>query len=230
MASRRYFLKQCSIVGLALASMLAREPLLGSSAPSSGLHHPPRAKRVIQLFMAGAASHLDMFDFKPELVKRHGEKSDFGEHVEAFQNGLGLMKSPFEFKRHGACGKLMSEIVEPLGEVVDDISFIHNVVGKTGVHSQATYLQATGFQFPGFPGAGSWVSYGLGSENEDLPSFVVLPDHRGLLPTGPRTGARPFCPPTPRHDHLSPAGNPIEDLTPGRLRYGREPWGGNRSG
>ena len=146
-ATRRDFLKQGSIGGLALASMLAREPLQGAVVPSSDLHHPPRAKRVIQLFMAGAASHIDMFDHKPELIKRHGEKSDFGEHVEAFQNGLGpWMKSPFEFKRHGNCGKLMSEIVEPLGEVVDDLSFIHNMVGKTGVHSQATYLQYR-FQF-----------------------------------------------------------------------------------
>ena len=164
--SRRDFLKQSSFGGLALASMLARDPL--SAATPSALHHPPRAKRVIQLFMAGAASHLDMYDFKPELVKRHGEKSDFGEHVEAFQNGLGpWMKSPFEFKPYGASGKLMSDIVAPLGEVADDIAFVHNLVGKTGVHSQATYLQATGFQLPGFPGAGSWVSYGLGSEKEN---------------------------------------------------------------
>ena len=119
---------------MALASMLSREPLQGAVLPSSDLHHPPRAKRVIQLFMAGAASHLDMFDFKPELVKRHGEKSDFGEHVEAFQNGLGpWMKSPFEFKRHGNCGKLMSEIVEPLGEVVDDITCI-----AVDVHARKT--------------------------------------------------------------------------------------------
>ena len=157
--------------GLALASMLSREPLQAGIGLPAGLHHPPRAKRVIQLFMAGAASHIDMFDHKPELIKRHGEESDFGEHVEAFQNGLGpWMKSPFAFKRYGRCGKLLSEIVEPLGEVVDDISFVHNMVGKTGVHSQATYLQSTGFQLPGFPGAGSWVSYALGSENEDLPA------------------------------------------------------------
>ena len=102
------------------------------------------------------------------------------------------MKSPFEFKRHGACGKLMSEIVEPRGEVVDDLSFIHNMVGKTGVHSQATYLQ-TGFQFPGFPGAGSWVSYGLGSENKDLPSFVVLPDHQGFASNRPKNWGRLFA-------------------------------------
>ena len=105
-ASRRDFLKQSSFGGLALASMLAGDPLSAATpAMTQGLHHPPRAKRVIQLFMAGAASHLDMFDFKPELVKRDGEKSDFGEHVEAFQNGLGpWMKSPFEFKPYGACG------------------------------------------------------------------------------------------------------------------------------
>ena len=127
-----------------------------------------------------------MFDFKPELIKHHGKKSDFGEHVEAFQNGLGpWMKSPFDFKRYGRCGKHLSDIVAPLGDVVDEMAFIHNLVGKTGVHSQATYLQATGFQRPGFPGMGSWVSYALGAINEDLPSFVVLPDPRGYGSTGP---------------------------------------------
>ena len=202
--------------GLALASMLSREPLHAGSGLPAGLHHPPRAKRVIQLFMAGAASHIDMFDHKPELIKRHGEKSDFGEHVEAFQNGLGpWMKSPFEFKRHGSCGKLLSEIVEPLGEVVDDISFVHNMVGKTGVHSQATYLQATGFQLPGFPGAGSWVSYALGSENEDLPTFVVLPDHRGFASNGPKNWGSAFLPTHTQGTTIFPQrANPIEDLHP----------------
>ena len=85
------------------------------------------------------------------LEKHHGEASDFGEHVEAFQNGLGpWMKSPFRFAPHGESGKMISEVVESLGECVDDLAFIHNMVGKTGVHSQATYLQATGFQLPGF--------------------------------------------------------------------------------
>ena len=202
--------------GLALASMLSREPLKAGAGLSAGLHHPPRAKRVIQLFMAGAASHIDMFDHKPELIKRHGEKSDFGEHVEAFQNGLGpWMKSPFEFKRHGGCGKLLSEIVEPLGEVVDDLSFVHNMVGKTGVHSQATYLQATGFQLPGFPGAGSWVSYALGSENDDLPTFVVLPDHRGFASNGPKNWGSAFLPTHTQGTTIFPQrANPIEDLHP----------------
>ncbi|HAY74192.1 MAG TPA: DUF1501 domain-containing protein, partial [Opitutae bacterium] len=214
--SRRSFVSQSTMGGLALASMLSREPLHAGSGLSPGLHHPPRAKRVIQLFMAGAASHIDMFDHKPELIKRHGEKSDFGEYVEAFQNGLGpWMKSPFEFKRHGGCGKLLSEIVEPLGEVVDDISFVHNMVGKTGVHSQATYLQATGFQLPGFPGAGSWVSYALGSENEDLPAFVVLPDHRGFASNGPKNWGSAFLPTHTQGTTIFPQrANPIEDLYP----------------
>ena len=131
--------------------------------------------------MAGAASHIDLFDYKPALVEHHGEKSDFGEHVEAFQDGLGPWLRPvWDFRPHGRCGKMLGEVVSALGPCVDDMAFVHNMVGKTGIHSQATYLQATGFQLPGFPGMGCWVSYGLGSMNENLPTFVVLPDHRGF--------------------------------------------------
>ena len=213
--NRREFLRDSSFGGLALSSLLAREPLnAASSGVLGGVHHPPKAKRVIQLFMAGAASHLDMFDFKPALVKHHGEKSDFGEHVEAFQNGLGpWMKSPFEFKPYGQSGKLLSDIVAPLGPMADDMAFIHNMVGKSGVHSQATYLQATGFQRPGFPGAGSWVSYALGSENENLPTFVVLPDHRGYASNGPKNWGSAFLPTHTQGTTIFPQReNPIEDL------------------
>ncbi|MBI97024.1 MAG: sulfatase, partial [Verrucomicrobiales bacterium] len=196
--------------------MLRREPLLANGVLSGTLHHPPRAKRVIQLFMGGAASHLDTFDFKPALIRHHGEKSDFGEHVEAFQNGLGpWMRSPFEFTRHGQCGKHLSESVAPLGGVVDDLAFVHNLIGKTGVHSQATYLQATGFQRPGFPGMGSWVSYALGSENENLPTFVVLPDHRGYASNGPKNWASAFLPTHTQGTTIFPQReNPIPDLHP----------------
>lgn len=186
LTTRRDFLWQSGggLGGIALASMMGQEA-----------QFPPKAKRVVQLFMSGAASHLDLFDFKPELIKRHGEKSDFGEHVEAFQNGLGPWKKPvWEFSPHGQSGKMLGETVAPLGEIVDDIAFIHNVTGKTGVHSQATYLQATGFDRPGFPGMGSWVSYGLGSMNDNLPTFVVLPDHRGFASNGPKNWSSAFLP------------------------------------
>ena len=164
--------------------------------------------------MGGAASHLDMFDHKPALEQHHGEPSDFGEPIELFQNGLGpWMKSPWKFAAHGESGKMLSEVVAPLGACVDDMAFIHNVTGKTGVHSQATYLQATGFQDPGFPGMGSWISYALGSLNDNLPTFVVLPDHRGYASNGPKNWASAFLPAHSQGTTIFPQrSNPIDDL------------------
>jgi len=220
--SRREFLWQSGggLGGIALASLLGHDNSWATapSAPSAmrAPHFPPRAKRVIQLFMAGAASHIDLFDFKPELVKRHGQPSDFGEHVEAFQDGLGPWLKPlWEFQPYGQSGKQLSEVVSALGPVVDELAFVHNVVGKTGVHSQATYLQATGFQSPGFPGMGAWVSYGLGSVNENLPAFVVLPDHRGFASNGPKNWDSAFLPQQHAGTMIFPGReNPIADLRP----------------
>src|SRR5688572_12147607 len=128
---RREFLWQSGggLGGLALASMLGSAGELQAS-PSPALVHQAKAKRVIHLFMAGAASHLDLWDYKPELVKHHGKPSDFGEHVEAFQNGLGpWLKPVWDFKPYGQTGKLLSEVVAPLGAVVDKMAFVHNMVG-----------------------------------------------------------------------------------------------------
>ena len=211
--TRRELLQTAGFSGLALALMLEEEARGGGVTV---LHHPAKAKRVVQLFMGGAASHLDLWDHKPLLAKHHGEQSDFGEHVEAFQDGLGpWMKSPFTFAAHGDCGKMISEVVEPLGAFVDDMAFIHNMIGKTGVHSQATYLQATGFQRPGFPGMGAWISYALGSINENLPTFVVLPDHRGFASNGPKNWGAAFLPASAQGTAIFPQrANPIEDLSP----------------
>ncbi|MCA9222429.1 MAG: DUF1501 domain-containing protein, partial [Planctomycetales bacterium] len=202
------------------SGVCAAEPNVGG-ALGGVLHHPPRAKRVVQLFMAGAASHLDTFDYKPALEKHHSEASDFGEKVEAFQNGLGpWMKSPFKFTAYGECGKYLSEPVAALGACVDEMAFVHNVVGKTGVHSAATYLQSTGFQTPGFPGAGCWVSYALGSMNENLPTFVVLPDHRGYASNGPKNWDSAFLPAEHQGTTIFPGReNPIADLFPGENNF-----------
>ena len=116
-----------------MANYITHKPPLLAPGALQVLHHPARASRVIQLFMAGAASHIDLWDYKAMLEKHHGEESDFGEHVEAFQDGLGpWMQSPFKFAPHGQTGKMISDVVQPLGECVDDIAFIHNMVGKTG--------------------------------------------------------------------------------------------------
>ena len=217
MHSRRMFLQQSgsSFGALALAMMLQEEARASTAGAIKVLHHPPKAKRVVQLFMGGAASHVDLWDYKPQLERHHGEKSDFGEPVETFQNGLGpWMKSPFQFSPYGQSGKMLSEVVAPLGECVDDMAFVHNMEGKTGVHSQATYLQATGFQRPGFPGMGSWISYGLGAINEDLPTFVVLPDHRGYASNGPKNWGSAFLPASSQGTAIFPQRkNPIADLS-----------------
>ena len=210
--------------GIALASLLGQDgPAAETSLSVSGsggvidvFHIPPRATRVVQLFMAGAASHLDLYDEKPELNRRDGQPWDPGEKVELFQNGHGAtFASPWKWQSYGQSGKRLSEISAPLGNVVDEIAFIHNLVGKTGVHSSATLLQATGFQLPGFPGMGAWVSYGLGSMNENLPTFVVMPDHRGFPSNGQKNWDSAFLPARHQGTLIRPgAANPIEDLFP----------------
>ncbi len=216
MTTRRAFLWQSGggLGGIALASLLAREGALANDIQR------PRAKatRVVQLFMAGAASHVDLFDYKPELLRRDGQKWDPGESVELFQSDPGsTFASPWKWRRFGQTGRHLSEIVADLGTVVDDIAFIHDMVGKTGVHSQATYLQATGFQSPGFPGMGCWISYALGSLNEDLPTFVVLPDHRGYASNGQKNWDSAFLPTQHQGTVLRPgAATPIADLFPGK--------------
>lgn len=217
--SRRELLRTAGggLGGIALAHLLLRERAAAAGG-GAGLHHPAKAKRVVQIFMAGGASHLDLFDYKPELVKRHGEAGDFGEPVEAFQNGLGPWLRPvWDFRPHGESGKLLSEPVADLGSVVDEIAWIHNVVGKTGVHSQGTLLQTTGFNRPGFPGMGCWIGYGLGSLNENLPTFVVLPDARGLASNGTKNWDPAFLPTQHQGVMILPGAEPpIADLHPTR--------------
>jgi hypothetical protein len=219
--SRRDFLWQCGggLGGIALAALLAEEKALAGNpiAPPSR----PHAKRVVQLFMAGAASHLDMWDYKPALAKYHGRPWDPGEPVELFQSMPGAtFASPWKFAPAGASGKMLSEIVTPLASVVDEIAFVHNIVGKSGVHSQATLLQTTGFVTPGFPGMGAWISYGLGSLNENLPTFVVLTDLRGMQSNGQKNWDSAFLPGQHQGTVVRVgAENPIDDLFPAQNNF-----------
>ena len=169
---------------------------------------------MVQLFMGGAASHLDTFDFKPALIKHHGEKSDFGEHVEAFQNGLGpWMQSPWAFKRYGRSGKMMSDIVAPLGACVDDMAFIHPLTSKSNTHGPAENFLSTGFVQDGFPSAGAWVTHALGSENQDLPAFVAIPDPRGVPQASVNNWGPGFLPAVFQGTVLS-SKQPIRNLAP----------------
>ncbi len=223
--SRRDFLWELGggLGGIALADLLGRDGLVASDASrqsaverNGGLHHRARARRVVQLFMSGAASQCDMFDYKPELIKRHGTPFDPGEKVELFQSSPGdCMASPWKWRQYGQSGKWMSDLVPHLGGCVDEIAFIHSMYSKSNVHGPATFMQNTGFTLPGFPHFGAWVSYGLGNLNENLPTFVVLPDMRGFAPNGPGNWSAGFLPATHQGTLIRPnAKAPIADLFP----------------
>ncbi len=220
--NRREWLWECGggLGGIALAHMLGAEGLLAQpaagGAPTGGLHHPARARRVVQLFMSGAASQVDTFDYKPELIRRSGEKFDPGGKVELFQSMPGpIMKSPWKWRQHGECGKWVSSLVPHLAACVDEMAFVHSMISNSNVHGPATFLQNTGFVLPGFPAMGAWISYGLGSMNENLPTFVVLPDTRGYAPNGAANWSAGFLPASHQGTRIrAGAPRPIHDLFP----------------
>ncbi|WP_395142614.1 DUF1501 domain-containing protein [Armatimonas sp.] len=185
------------------------------------LHHKPKAKRVVQLFMSGAASQCDTFDYKPELIKRRGEKFDPGGKIELFQSAPGVvMPSPWDWKRYGKSGRWVSGLFPHLAKCVDDMAFLYAMVSKSNVHGPATFMQNTGFVLPGFPSMGAWLSYGLGSLNDNLPTFVVLPDTRGVPPNGPANWGAGFLPATHQGTVVKAgAKTPIYDLFPPERPY-----------
>jgi len=171
---------------VALAGLLQREgfgdaPGGAVAGPLGGVHHPARARRVIQLFMNGGVSPMDTFDFKPALETHHGEALGPREKPEGFTTPAGsVMKSPFGFARHGETGRWVSDVFPCQALHVDRMAFLMAMKTTTNVHGPASYMMNTGFMLPGFPCLGAWISYGLGRIVDDLPEFVVLPDPRGL--------------------------------------------------
>ncbi len=142
-------------------------------------HFAPAARRVIVIFCSGACSHLDTFDYKPELVRRHGQPLPGGKLI-TFQGEQGnLTKSPWEFRPYGESGKMVSDLVPHLGALADDMCFVHSLTSKTNTHGPGENFMSTGFTLDGFPSIGAWITYALGSESENLPSFVAIPDPRG---------------------------------------------------
>jgi hypothetical protein len=164
---------------MALGHLLGTDA--GAAVLSGKLHHAPRAKRIIQLFMNGGVSPMDTFDPKPELARLHGQKLGPKERPEGQTGDCGaLMKSPFEFAQHGQIGRWVSSVFPHMAGIVDDLAFLMAMTTKTSVHGPGSYMMNTGFLLPGFPCLGAWVSYALGSVADNLPSFVVLPDAKGL--------------------------------------------------
>ncbi len=144
-------------------------------------HHPAKVKRVIQLFMTGGASPMDLYDYKPALEKLHGQMLGPKEKPEGFTAPAGaIMKSPFAFAQHGECGRWVSQLFPEQAKLVDEMAFLMAMTTKTNVHGPGTYMMNSGFLLPGFPCMGAWISYALGNIADDLPTFIVLPDPKGL--------------------------------------------------
>ena len=199
---RRAFLGQMSggLTGVALGSLLAGDGLLAADGPADPLaprppHFPAKAKRVLQIFCTGAVSHLDTFDYKPELIRRHGQPMPGGAGLVTFQGENGnLSKSPWTFRPRGQSGKYLSDLLPRLAERADDLCFLHSLTSKTNTHGPGEMFMSTGFTLEGFPSAGAWVSYALGTENHDLPAYVAIPDPRGGPQQGPANWASGFLP------------------------------------
>src|SRR3954466_11277371 len=201
--TRRWFLKECGVGlgAIALADLLRAQPPVADAPGSPNQpHFAAKAKRVVFLFMAGAPSHLELFDYKPQLAKFDGKlppaKLLEGYRAAFINPNSKLLGPKFKFARHGQCGAELSELLPHLAGVVDDIAIVRSMTTDAFNHAPGQILMSTGSQIFGRPSLGSWATYGLGSETRDLPGFVVFSTGKkgpsggnsnwgsGFLPTG----------------------------------------------
>lgn len=212
------------LAGIALAKLAKAELPQRVGEP----HFAPRAKRVILLFASGACSHLDTWDWKPELAKRHGQPMPGADDLVTFQGENGaLTRSPWRFRPRGRCGKRTSDLLPHLGGMVDRMCFVHSMTSRTNTHGPAENFMSTGFTLDGFPSIGSWVSYALGTDNQDLPAFVAIPDPRGVPQSSANNWGCGFLPPVHQGTAFN-ASQPLRNLarprqvTPGTDRAVRD--------
>ncbi|HZO56040.1 MAG TPA: DUF1501 domain-containing protein [Bryobacteraceae bacterium] len=229
---RRKFLFEAGggLSGIALASLLNQRGLLAAESASAACansnvtdspflpkkpHYAPRAKAVISLFMSGGVSHMDTFDPKPSLHKYAGQPLPVKGDIVVRQGHPGpLMPTPFTFKQYGQSGLPVSELFPHVASHADELAVIRSVVGRSNDHVMAHYELASGTVRMGWPSVGSWVTYGLGSENQNLPAFVVIYDARGGPFGGPANWSAGYMPAAFQGTVFRSAGDPIMDLKP----------------
>lgn len=190
--TRRRFLGQMAtgLTGVALSRLVAAE-----NALPRGAHFAPKAKQVLQIFCPGGASHIDLWEHKPMLEKFHGTPLPGGEKEMSFQGKNGnLMRSPWAFAPAGQSGKMLSTLLPHMARHADDIAFIHSMTSQTNTHGPGCVNMNTCFTREGYPSAGSWVSYALGSLNDNLPTYIAMQDLRGEPPNGKANWSNGFLP------------------------------------
>ena len=224
--TRRGFFRSVSggLCGAALLDLLGRE-LRADSSPHTDLkprtpHFDAKAKAVIHLFQNGGPSQMDLFDPKPMLDKQHGKAyfDQIAGEVEFIKDAGAILRSPFKFKQHGQCGAWVSEVMPHLAGVVDELAFIRSMYTTNLTHEPAIYIVQSGKMAPGRPAWGSWVVYGLGSENQNLPAYVVLDDPKGLPINGVDNWQAGFLPPLFQGTRFRSTGSPVLNLTPDNPR------------
>ena len=172
-------------LGQLLGAQAAKPPFRPDIVPTRPYaarhaHARPKAQQVLVIFCSGACSQIDTFDYKPELIRRHGQSLPGAESLVTFQGKQGsLNRSPWAFQPYGQSGKQVSDLVPHIGQMADELCFIHSLTGKTNTHGPAENYMCTGYTLEGFPSMGAWSSYALGSENDNLPAYVAILDSRG---------------------------------------------------
>lgn len=205
---------------LALADLMSRNCSLPAGvivpeAADPAPHHQPRAKRVIHICMFGGLSQVDSFDYKPDLEKLHGKSLSSDEKPDVFFGKIGLLrKSDWKFRQRGESGLWISELFPHLGEVADELTVVNSMYAETSNHTPATFQENTGFRLNGFPTFGAWMSYGMGSETDELPSYIVIPDTRGLPAGGSINWSNGFLPARHQGVIMRSKGTPVDDLFP----------------
>jgi len=201
--ARRQFLGRMTsgLTGVALTSLLADDLLGAALTNETAAWKPgqpqfkPKAKQVLQIFCPGAASHVDLWDYKPSLEKYDGKPLPGEENMVSFQGKNGpLMKSPWTFAPGGKSGKMISSMLPHMSKHVDDIAFLHGMASRTNTHGPGCIFMNSGFVREGFPSAGAWTSYALGSLNNNLPTYVAIQDVRGEPPNGKANWSNGFLP------------------------------------
>ena len=217
--SRREFLTHAGggFGAMALAAMLGEAHAASNPLSAKQPSMPAKARAVIQIFCPGGLSHLDSWDYKPELTKRTGKPFDPDGKLTFFASKPGNCQGSYwPFRQHGQCGRWVSDLFPQLSGCVDDMAFIYSMQSKSALHGPAMFMANTGYILPGFPSMGSWVTYGLGSLSENLPAYVVLPDPRGLPPGGVVNWSAGFLPAVHQGTTLQTDAEkpPIADLFP----------------
>ncbi len=186
-------------------------------------HHAPKAKRAIQISLVGGMSHIDSFDYKPELTRRHGQPLGSDSKPDVFFNQVGLLRKPdWEFKQRGNSGLWISELFSCIARMSDELTVVKSMTAESANHTPALFVLNSGFQFNGYPALGSWLSYGLGSEADDLPAFVVLPDGRGDANGAASNWSSGFLPAQHQGVVFRGGDQPVRDLFPERPIAARE--------